>query len=631
MTPAPLVWLAILAAAPAAPPAAPGAPAAVAITVDTPMRAPAWALMQRELLRHMSRACEAFAAKYVDKRGYLLHVPRWGALDGPDDAIETFYNWTLLHALGGADSLLEIFKRAYEGHLRQYAALRTQKTEIARLGSYHKEFYPQSDWFHIGEGLRGFFFQGLSDPDDARYVARMKRFAGLYMGEDRAAPNYDPDAKVIRSIWTGSRGPMLRKATEADWAGDPVKGRFHMIHSGSRRTAMLDFEAHYPKMLAHFTEYTDSEGDNFLNLAATILPLKAFMLTGEAKYRDWVIAYADAWKDRADACGGNIPSVVGLDGKPGSNHGGRWWKGTYGWNFTIFDGEIEQIAHRNYLTAGSWPGFGNAYLLTGDPKYVAVLRRQLDNLYAQKKVIDGKTVIPQMYGDPRGYKSDGAPQWYHYTEQRHVDRLIEIYLWSMERRDLERIPRAEWPAWIKFLEGDNPDHPEEALARDFEHVRERMEAVRLDPTSPDSRLADYLLDLQPAATNTLTNLMLGGYFASGRIWTLHSRFRYFDPERRRAGLPEDVAALVEKLGPDAATVLLVNTSPVAPRTVLVQAGGYREHQFVSVTVGETETPADAPLVAVTLAAGAGARLAFKMQRYKNPPTLALPWGKSKAR
>ena len=89
--------------------------------------------------------------------------------------------------------------------------------------------------------------------------------------------------------------------------------------------------------------------------------------------------------------------------------------------------------------------------------------------------------------------------------------------------------------------------------------------IRTDQTTPNTRLGDYLLDLQPVATNALTNLTLGGYFARGRIWVLHSRFRYFDPERRRAGLPPDVGALVEKLGADSATI--VNTNPLEPRTV----------------------------------------------------------------
>ena len=95
----------------------------VTVVIDTPMPPPAWALMERELIDANSRAAEAFAAKYLDPKGYLLHYPRWGTLDGPDDAIETCHNWTLLHALGGSDSVLALFKKALEGHYRQYKEL----------------------------------------------------------------------------------------------------------------------------------------------------------------------------------------------------------------------------------------------------------------------------------------------------------------------------------------------------------------------------------------------------------------------------------------------------------------------------------------------------------------------------
>jgi hypothetical protein len=592
------------------------------VVISTPMAPPAWALMERELLRNNSLACDLFASKYLDERGYLLHTPRWGTLDGPDDAIETFYNWTLLHALGGSDSVLQSFKKAWEGHLRQYKELRTVKTDLAKDGAYYKEFITMSDWFHTGEGMRGVFFLGLSEPANDVLRARMRRFAGMYMGEDPEAPNYDPKNKIIRSIWNGSKGPMLRKATVYDWVGDPVPGSFHLIHSTSGRQGMLDLEKAYPKMLAHCNEYLDSAGDNFLNLAATNLGLTAYMLTHESKYKDWVLEYVNAWKARTEANGGNIPSNIGLDGKIGGEYGGKWYKGTYGWNFTIFDGEIEQIAHRNYFTAGSWPGFSNAYLLTGDPAYIGVLRRQMDNIYAQQRVVDGRVTLPQMYGDPRGYKYEGREEWYQYTTNLFTDRLTEIYLWSMDRKDLDRVPKT---GWIGFLEGQTPGYAEKALTTDLEAVRRQAARIRSDATTADTRLADYLLDFNPARTDALVNLMLGGYFASGRIWTLHSRLRYFDPVKRRAGIPDDVAALVEKLSADSTTVVLVNTNQVEGRTVTVQAGGYAEHQFRSVTVGDRTTPIDNAWVTVRLEPGSGARLVFAMTRYVNQPTLALPW------
>ncbi len=197
------------------------------IAIDIPMAPPAWALMERALLDANSRAVEQFARKYIDGRGYLLHTPRWGTLDGPDDAIETYYNWTLLHALGASQSVLDLYRKGLEGRLAQYGELRTELTELARHGAYRREFITQSDWFHTGEGMRGFLLYGLSDPADPAdpvFVRRMKRFAEMYMGHDRLAPNYDPDKKIIKSIWTGSRGPMLRKATTYDWVGDPVPG-----------------------------------------------------------------------------------------------------------------------------------------------------------------------------------------------------------------------------------------------------------------------------------------------------------------------------------------------------------------------------------------------------------------------
>ena len=598
------------------------AAAEVALVIKTPMAPPPWALLERELLRFNSAACERFAAKYVDERGYLLHTPRWGTLDGPDDAIETFFNWTLLHALGGSDTVLQLYKKAQEGHWRQYGELRTTLTQLASNGAYSREFITQSDWFHTGEGMRAFMFHGLSEPDDEAYRERMQRFARMYMGEDPEAPNYDTERKLIRSLWTGSKGPMLRKATVYDWVGDPVAGSFHLLHNLAGRSKLLDLKASYPKMLAHCEEYLDSVGDHPLNLGATNLALNAFMLTQEPKFRNWLIDYVSAWKERVAAAGGMIPTNVGLDGKPGGEYNGQWWKGTYGWNFTIYDGEIEQIAHRNTVMAGAWPGFSNALLASGDQSYIDVLRRQMDLIYAQKKAENGKVLLPQMYGDPQGYKHNGKPEWYHYTGSLHIDRLTEIYLWSMDHKDMERIPAQ---GWLAFLEGKEPGYPERALQADLAKIRNTMEMIRTDPTTPDTRLADYLLDLNPAETDTLTQLMLGGYFSSGRIWTLHSRFRYFDPQRRRAGIPEDVGALVERLGADSATLTLINTNPLEPRTVIVQAGAYGEHSFESAALDGKTAPVGGALVTVRLLAGCGARIQFKMSRYKNTPTLAHPW------
>ena len=99
--------------------------------------------------------------------------------------------------------------------------------------------------------------------------------------------------------------------------------------------------------------------------------MNAYLLTGEKKYRDWILEYVGAWKQRTDANGGNIPTNIGRDGKVGGEYGGRWYKGTYGWNFTIYDGEIDQARTatrfsrvvaglRECVPGKRRPGFGDA-------------------------------------------------------------------------------------------------------------------------------------------------------------------------------------------------------------------------------------------------------------------------------
>ena len=300
---------------------------------------------------------------------------------------------------------------------------------------------------------------------------------------------------------------------------------------------MLDLEKVYPKMLAHCDEYLDSVGDHPLNLAATNLALNAYMLTREPKYREWALEYVDAWKERIEANGGNIPTNIGLDGAIGGEYGGKWYKGTYGWNFTIFDGEIERIAHRNNFAPGSWPGFGNAYLLTGDDGYIDTLRRQMDNLYAQKKVVDGQLMIPQMYGDPRGYKYSGREEWYRWTTNLFIDRLMEIYLWSMDRKRprspasnrLDRLPGGSRPG----VSGEGPakglrEPPRHHAGhrRGSDHARDPSGRLAPGPQSgpnryvgqSDARRPSGRQDLDPAQLGFATSTRSSGVPACPGTW-----------------------------------------------------------------------------------------------------------------
>jgi hypothetical protein len=579
-------------------PAAPG----VSIRIDSPMAAPRWARLERQLLADNVPACREFFTKYFDGRGYLQCVVRWGANDGPDDAFENFNHWPELHALGASDDVLQMFLKGHEGLLKQYAEAKTTEVPIARQGMYYKEFIVQSDWMHHGEGLQLFNRMGLSIPADAKYQERARRFAGFYMAEDPDAPNYDPVHKIIRSMQNGSRGPMLRKATPLDWVGDPfdVKG-FAALHG----------ESTFQQFLAHYQEYGDVAGDHFLNLVATTLPMNAYLLAGEPRYKKWLVEYMDAWLDRMTKNGGIIPSFVDLDGRIGGPEG-AWWKNAYGWGFSPVNPVTGRREDRNRIPR-ALVGFNNALLVTGDQKYVDAWRTMMDGVNSHAREADGRKQYPTMYG---------AEGWYGWRDAPWNVGALEVWYWSQKPQDRERIGRS---GWVDFLHGQNPAYPEQALERDLNTIQQRVAGIRRDASTPTRRLADNMLDLNPATTDSLVQLMWGGLLPGREGGLLNARLRYFDPDRKRAGVPEDVAALVSELSDSRTVVTLINLNPSQPRTVIVQGGGYGEHQLVSVTSGDKTTTVGSPLLRVRLDPGCGRQLVLAMKRYVNAPTVKHPW------
>ena len=575
----------------------------VSITVDTPMAAPRWAVLERQLLADNVPACTEFFRKYFDSRGYLQCFVRWGANDGPDDAFENFNRWPELHALGADDAIVRMYTAGHEGLLKQYTAAKTVDVPMARQGMYYKEFIVQSDWMHHGEGLQLFNRMGLSIPGDATYQRRARRFAGFYMGEDPQAQNYDPAHKMIRSMQNGSRGPMLRPATAIDWVGDPFDvTKFTALHG----------ESTFQQFLAHYAEYGEVVGDHFLNLVATTLPLDAYLLDNEPKYRQWIVDYMDAWLGRMAQNGGVIPSFVDLDGRIGGPEG-KWWKNAYGWGFSPVNPVTGRREDRNRIPR-ALVGFNNALLVTGSQKYADAWRTMMDAVNSHAREVDGRKQYPTMHG------ADG---WYGWRDTPWNVGALELWYWSQKPADRDRIGRN---AWVDFLAGRNPAYPEESLKRDADAMVQRVVALRRDRSTPDTRLADNMLDVNPAATDALVQLMWGALVPGREGGLLNARLRYFDPQRRRAGVPEDVAALVSELSDTRTSVTLVNVSPSRPRTVIVQGGGYGEHQIVSVTMtAGNSARIDSPLLTVRINPGCGARLVLEMKRYANAPTVKHPW------
>ena len=573
---------------------------------NTPVSPPTWALLERQLLDANATACDEFFHKYFDERGFLLCVERWGGDDGPDDAIENCLHWPILHALGADQNVLTMYKKAWEGHLRQYTLAKTTDVPMARDGMYYREFPVSFDWLHNAEGLVVFALQGLSDPEDAALARRTKRFAGFYMNEDPQAPNFDAEHLVIRSMFNGSRGPLMRKATGLDWAGDPIeiKDRFELGHG----------ERSYAEMVAHFKDYNDIVGDHPQNMLASALPLNAYMLTGDARYKKWVLDYIDAWRKRMIENDYIVPTKIGLDGKIGGPDG-KWYGGVYGWAFSIEVPQTGELAHRNTHNLGL-NGFMNAYLLTGDDKFLDPWRRQIDKVNSNGKLIDGSMQYPTMFGD------DG---WYNFTKSPYSIGVEEIAYLTMQDADLKKAGIKNGAIAIA------PSAAESSLRSDLAEVRRTVLAMRADKTTPDTRLADDPMKFNPASVSSLVRCMLGGLPTNKQGLVQHARLRYFDPVQRRAGIPADCAALVEDLTAKSTTVQFVNTNQLESRTMTIQAGGYGEHSFSGMTILDAEKPTSETLtgrsITITLGPGCGTRLKLDMVRYSNEPTIRFPWSR----
>ena len=588
------------------------------ITISTPVAPPRWALMERHLFDLMHEAAVQFVQRYTRPDGTLIWRDEWPGMDGSDDGYESFFNFALYYALGGHEAIHAIARKQWDAVTKQFT----------RYGQVYHEFDAYYDWMHHGESYIYTYFYGLADPTVAKDRARALRFAGMYMGEDPEAPNWDPVHKLIRSPINGSRGPRFVNTAE-DWSTHrEVLSHYPLPYNDipgvTDSSAWVD-DALFPNILKTMNERM-MRSDVPQNLACTGLITHAYLYTSDDKYKRWVVEYVDAWRQRTRDNNGILPDNVGPSGRIGEHMGGKWWGGYYGWMwphgfFTII--EPATIAAEN------------AYLLTGKPEYLDLPRSQLDLVVSKSKVENGRRVVPHKHGDQG---------WYAFAPLRPT---WSIHLWnaSQSQADWKRLEKLrgedDWNVvgdfrrkgdygheapWVRFVTGHNPDYPERILDVTYSQVRQRMGRIARDDGDPASWNVHHWQDLNPVVLEGLVQLTLGGPQPLYHGGLLHCRVRYFDPDRRRPGLPLDVAALVDRIEPERTSVWLINTSPTHAREVIIQAGAFGEHQFTTARVdGQRPVPVNARWVRVRLAPGAGGRLVLGAKRYVNRPSYARPW------
>ena len=126
--------------------------------------------------------------------------------------------------------------------------------------------------------------------------------------------------------------------------------------------------------------------------------------------------------------------------------------------------------------------FAAALLMTGDQKYAAVMRRQIDNLFAAKKVENGKDVLPRRFGDQGWYDFYELGAGPSGTLGNLVNVMVSIYMWSLQPADLARVPllpgdrnaQMDTPAgteWLAYLKSGDKDYPLRVLQAGLDAVR----------------------------------------------------------------------------------------------------------------------------------------------------------------
>ena len=191
-------------------------PGMVTIKATETAPPPAWAPMERQLMDLMEEGAHMMVRKYAERGGPWL----WS--DDLDDYYERSYNWCLLYAMGGGESLLDMALQLWNATTRLFDDRSKNRansldyhhgTSPARFKhSIHNEYYSlanpgDAEWHHMGEGNMAFYDFGVADPTISENVRRARRFAAMFIGEDPEAPNWDAKYKILRSPMQSSQGP----------------------------------------------------------------------------------------------------------------------------------------------------------------------------------------------------------------------------------------------------------------------------------------------------------------------------------------------------------------------------------------------------------------------------------------
>ena len=625
-------------------------------TVQCP-QPPAWAVAEQALFDLLDQAWRRFSATVAGAGGELRFSGTMSSRDGADDFYEAFFNWPHLYLMGGSDGLLAATEQHWRGVTGQ----------LERLGMLRNEYEHGYDWFHQGEAQLLFYGLCAAAPAHPEWAARAVRFADLYAQPE--AGNYDPERNLIRAPHNGSGGPLpgisasehyhwRRELAEQygyplDWLTPPAGAEPHDYLTGPAVQERL------------------GQGDVVVNLASTALVVNAYLATGEDRFAAWVRRYTAGWSERAAANGGLVPDNVGLDGTVGRYLEGRWYGGHYGWSWPHgLYSVLPPVLVAAIVTS----------LVAGDDQALGMARHLIDtalDLGEDGTLADSDSSLRAHWEDrlgpghgpvrlyPHRYSDRGwfdrsplhpgwlAALWHHTGDPADAARLERLraeagYEWRGFAPYRDKEDAGHEDGWYSYVTGRDEGYPLAALSVAQAQVRHRLDLLDAyggqQVTERDIHLWQQV---NPVTTEVLSQLTLGAPQMLYNGGLMQARVRYFDLDRRRPGLPPQVAALVSRVDPADTVVDLVNLAGTAAATVLVQAGAFAESEITRgsyshaaqadpgpwqahglpspAAAGEVPFEGSGPWLEVHLPPGTQIRLRLDLRLRVRPPSYTLPW------
>ncbi len=618
------------------------------ISADSIEAPPDWAIMQRRLIRAMEEAGDFYWHRFTYEGGSTIG-------EGPyDDLYEMFYNWPDFYMIGGNKRFFDRALLAYNGITRTNTPYPPDKGDY--FHRLYKEFPTHDDFFHISEGMTLFYNLGLGDPKIPENILRAQRFAGFYLNEDPEAPNFDSNLQLVKSIFTGSKGPL----GSSDASYNLRYGHASLYPVIKNLEPTWHETPQRKQQIQTLYDSVVTKTDVPVNLGITGLMTHAYLLTGEDKYKDWVLNYVERWMKNIEENNGILPDNIGLSGKIGEYRDGQWWGGLYGWYGRY--GTMMMFASLSVASEC-------AYLLSGDPKYLDLLRSQLTASLNRSITTEmGQVLVPYRHNQD-GWHSyrpmmirDAAHLWHASMEERdwqliekireghkfrplngegiwgrntldHLDTLKyepeKPFDWNEEMVLGDRTMGKSEYARIQYYAGQNPDWPLQALKADFQEMTRRMDFMRRDRRAISEITGDDTYPNNPVVIKALQQTTMGTpqtiYFGGLSRATI----RYYDTDQLKPGLPSEVAALVEQIQKDDITLYLINLDPVQTKKLVLQAGAFGEHQFTEVKYLKDDTQSalsvDGKYIQINLPPATSIRLLLGLKRYANDPSYDFPW------